>query len=133
MKNKKQLELDMWVEKKFRFMYKKFIKSRTWFATLNIISFFLIASLIILNLYSIKKNPFQETKIFFLLISILSTAVGALIAIASLFAFKKRYNEYKESAIQLAKEYKMYKAGVGEYEFSNKTEVFIANFDRIIT
>ena len=118
-------ELRVWTEKIYMKAYRKYIKSRTWFIFLNVLSLFLIAIMIMLNIYSIKKNPFQDTKVYYVLIAIISGFIALLTSVSSFLSFKKNGIMYKKQYEAIKEEKKAYKKGHGKYDDKNKDEIFI--------
>lgn len=122
-----------WVEEQYKNLYKKYINSRSWFIILNILSFTFVASMVILNIYAIKKNPFENTKVLYVAIAILSGFIGLLTSLVSFFTLNKNSNKFKKQYEDVATQYKMYKNKEGQYEpIKNRDEVLIDEILRII-
>ena len=124
-------DLQKWTEKIYMKAYRKYIKSRTWFITLNIISLVLIALMIMLNIYAIKKNPFDNTKIYYVLIAVISGLIGLFTSISSFMSFKKNGIKYKEQYEAIKEEKKAYKKSSGKYDDKLKDEIFIEEVYKI--
>ena len=124
-------ELRKWSEKIYMKAYRKYIKSTTWFIALNILSLVLVALMIMLNIYAIKKNPFQNTKIFYVLIAIVSGFIGLLTSISSFMSFKKNGVKYKEQYEAIKEEKKAYKKSHGKYDDKLRDEIFIEEVYKI--
>lgn len=123
--------INKYVESKYMKLYKKYTLSRTLFIVLNVLSFFLIALMIILNIYAIKKNPLSDTKIYFVVISILSGFVALLTSLASFFSLRKKSSDYKERYEQIKDEYKAWEKGKGKYTGKDKDGIIIDEILRI--
>ena len=126
-------ELHKWTENEYMKLYKKYIRSRLWFIILNVLSFVLVASMVILNIYAIKKNPFPDTIKLYVSIAILTGFVGLLTSLVSFFTLNKNSNKYKEQYENVMEHYKNYKKQVGQYEkASTRDQVLIDSVLEIV-
>lgn len=126
-------DLNNWTKNIYMKLYKKYLYSKICFITLSVISFSLIALMIILNIFAIKKNQFRNTVPLYVAISILTGFVGLSTSIVSFFTLNKNSNKYKTQYKHIEEEYKLYKAKEGKYEGSTRDEVIINSIMLIIS
>ena len=124
-------ELHKWVENKYIKLHKKQVKSKTIFIILNIIALLFSASMIILSIYSIKKNPYSDTKWLYVMVAILVALMSLCSSMLSFFSLNKNMNEYNKQRILVNKEYSSYKKNEGKYKNTNE-ELLIDSILEII-
>lgn len=124
-------ELNKWVEDKYMKLYKKYITSRSIFIILNLISLVLVASMVILGIFAIKKNPFENTKPYYVAVLVLTGAVGFFTSIISFFSINKNANKCREQYDLVKEEYSKYKANEGKYDDKNKDSILIDSIYKI--
>lgn len=122
-------EINKWVEEKYTKLYKKSVNSKVWFAIINIISFAMVASMVILNIYSIKKNPYHDTVKFYVAIAIITSFIGLLTSVTSFFTLNKSSNTYGKQYEEINKEYKLYKEKKDHYKGKDRDALII---DRVL-
>lgn len=120
------LQLEKYVERKYLVLYKKYLVSKFWYISLNILSALLIALMIILNIYALRKNKVPDTKIYFVAIAILSGFIAMLLGLSGFFVLKKNANSYKENYLKIIAEEKQWKAKEDEYKKENRDEILIS-------
>ncbi|WP_324672451.1 hypothetical protein U5U50_02450 [Mycoplasma sp. 888] len=110
MRNKLQINSINDIDKVKNSVYFKYITSKTLFTLLNVISIFLSASIIVLNLYSIRFNILPDkTMDLFVAIALFSVITTMLVSIQSFLAITNKTNEYKDKIsrnIEFLKEFK---------------------------
>ena len=126
-------ELKKWTESVYMKLYRKYLVSKTWFIILNVLSSILIASMVILNIYAIKKNPYADTKIYYVLIAIFSAFIGLLTSLVSFFTLNKNSNKYKEQAKDLRHQLNLYKKKEGKYESKERDKLILDEITNITT
>ena len=124
-------DLHKWVENKYIKLHAKQVKSKAVFITLNIIALLFSASMIILSVYSIKKNPFSNTKWLYITVAILVALMALFTSLLSFFSLNKNMNKYNKQHILVNEEYSFYKKQEGKYKSKNE-ELFIDSILRII-
>ena len=124
-------ELHLWVEEKYIKLHKKQLKSKFFFIILNVIALLFAASMIILSVYSIKKNPYSDTKWWYVTIAILVGLMSLLTSILSFFSLNKNMNRYNNHHKQVNEEYLSYKKKEGKYK-KHDEELFIDSILEII-
>ncbi len=125
-------ELSKWTEKIYMKAYRKYIKSRTWFIILSVLSILLVAIMIMLNIYAIKKNPFgDDSKLYYVIIAIIAGLIGLLTSISSFMSFKKNGVKYKTQYELIKDEKKAYKSKSGKYKAKERDEIFIEEIYKI--
>ncbi|MEA4134352.1 hypothetical protein VBM90_00830 [Mycoplasma sp. 2704] len=109
-KNKLQINNINDIDKVKNRVYFKYITSKTLFTLLNVISIFLSASIIVLNLYSIRFNILPDkTMDLFVAIALFSVIITMLVSIQSFLAITNKTNEYKDKIsrnVEFLKEFK---------------------------
>ncbi|MFV9451493.1 hypothetical protein ACNF36_00995 [Mycoplasma sp. 4463] len=109
-KNKLQINSINDIDKVKNRVYFKYITSKTLFTLLNVISIFLSASIIVLNLYSIRFNILPDkTMDLFVAIALFSVIITMLVSIQSFLAITNKTNEYKDKIsrnVEFLKEFK---------------------------
>ncbi|MEA4162405.1 hypothetical protein [Mycoplasma sp. 4404] len=109
-KNKLQINSINDIDKAKNRVYFKYITSKTLFTLLNVISIFLSASIIVLNLYSIRFNILPDkTMDLFVAIALFSVIITMLVSIQSFLAITNKTNEYKDKIsrnVEFLKEFK---------------------------
>ncbi|MEA4333499.1 hypothetical protein [Mycoplasma sp. 1232] len=109
-KNKLQINSINDIDKVKNRVYFKYITSKTLFTLLNVISIFLSASIIVLNLYSIRFNILPaKTMDLFVAIALFSVIITMLVSIQSFLAITNKTNEYKDKIsrnVEFLKEFK---------------------------
>ncbi len=120
-------DLRKWTEKVYMKAYRKYIKSKTWFIILNVLSITLVAIMIMLNIYAIKKNTFNDpSKLYYVIIAVIAGLIGLLTSISSFLAFKKNGKKYKEQYELIKNEKKAYKSKSGKYKpAKTRDELFV--------
>ncbi|MCR8612920.1 MAG: hypothetical protein NC236_00335 [Mycoplasma sp.] len=121
-----------WVEKKYRLLYRKYLISKIWFIALNLISFFLVAAMIILNIYAIRKNPFQDTKPLYVSLAVLTGFVGFFTSVTSFFTLNRSSNIYRKQLKEIENEKKLFNSKDEKYNVKNKNEVFLNSILEIL-
>lgn len=126
-------ELNLWVEKKYKNLRDKYLKSRMWFILLNVFSFLMMSLMIIVNVYAIKKNVyFRNVVPLYVAISILTGFIALITSILSFFTLNKNSNNYKNQYKLINQEYKMYKSNEGKYSVKSKDEILVDSVLEII-
>ncbi|UUM20289.1 hypothetical protein NPA13_02405 [Mycoplasma sp. 2045] len=109
-KNKLQINSINDIDKVKNRVYFKYITSKTLFTLLNVISIFLSASIIVLNLYSIRFNILPDkTMDLFVAIALFSIIITMLVSLQSFLAITNKTNEYKDKIsrnVEFLKEFK---------------------------
>lgn len=126
-------DLKKWTEDKYVTLYKKYFNSRTWFIVLNVLSFVLVASMVILNIYAIKKNPYPDTIKFYVSIAILTGFMGLITSIVSFFTLNKNTNKFKKQYQDVREQYNQYKKKDGQYSNAKtRDEILVDEVLKII-
>ena len=110
------------------------------FILLNVLSFFLVAALVVLNLFAIRFNPDASPKgivndseiiYLFVALSILSGLSSLFTSIVSFFVFRKRATKFQEQINLIKIEIELYKKSDGEYSYKDKDVLLIRRVTRI--
>lgn len=126
-------DLKRWTEDKYVALYKKYINSRAWFILLNVISLVLVASMIVLNLYAIKKNPYPDTKLLYVVIAILTGFLGLMTSAVSFFTLNKNSNRFKKQYQDVKEQYSLYKKKEGHYSTAKtRDEILVDEVLKIV-
>lgn len=126
-------DLKKWAEDKYITLYKKYFNSRAWFIALNVLSFALVASMVILNIYAIKKNPYPDTVKLYVSIAILTGFMGLITSIVSFFTLNKNTNKFKKQYEDVREQYNQYKKKDGQYSNAKtRDEILVDEVLKII-
>lgn len=111
------VNVDEEVNKMFEHIRRKKAVSQTVFITLNVSIFCLSASLIILNLFSVRWSPANEdtTKWLFVVLSILVALSTFVTSLLSIFVYRRKSQEKSEKIEAIKREKK---------KFQNKEDVY---------
>ena len=120
------------VSKKYDALYRKYRISKGWFVFLNIFSFALIAGVVIANYYAIRKDEIiGDLKPIFILMSVITSVVGLIAAIASFFTLRKNESVLKGKYEQIEHEYIMFKNKEAPYDKRDAKEKVISEVMRV--
>ncbi|WKX02813.1 hypothetical protein [Candidatus Mycoplasma mahonii] len=131
MKNRNNLEIS--INKIYMKVYTKYLKSRLVFIFLNVLLIAFVSLMIIINLFAIKKNVFDSTKIYYVVIAIGSTLIGLLTSMSAFMLFRKNGITAKEQYKNIKLELKAYKASIGKYKINEaeRQQLFIEEIHKI--
>ncbi|MFV8414106.1 hypothetical protein ACNQ2I_02935 [Mycoplasma sp. Z355B] len=90
------------VHKLKRKSFNKYIISRSFFVFLNVLAIFIAASIVILNLYSIRFNKYPDTTmVYFVLIAVLSVITTLVVSLQSFFGITDKKTTLKDTISNL--------------------------------
>lgn len=118
-----------------KFFVKKKRRSNGIFIFLNVLAFFIVAGVVILNLYAIRKNPAHGNNkiiLMFVLTSILSGISGVISALLSFFVFRKKAKAATEKIKSISYEKNMWKNKQARYADANRDQIIIDRILKII-
>ena len=118
-------EFEEVAKKEFLKVHNKYLRSKVLYVALNIVSIFIVSLMIVLNLYAIKMNKLDDTKLLFVISSILIGFVGFITSISSFFSLRKNSIIYKTKKERIEKEYNDWKKGINKYKVKNKDLLLI--------
>ena len=124
----------------FNELEKKRKKSRGIFIFLNILSFIMVAGLVVLNLFAIRFNPTanhsggvntSEVIFLFITLSILSGLSSFITSLISFFVFRKKAIRAKEQMHAIQHEVSLYKKVEGSYKTEDKEVLLMERITKI--
>ncbi|MFV8470253.1 hypothetical protein [Mycoplasma sp. VS509_3] len=90
------------VHKLKRKSFNKYIFSRSFFVFLNVLAILIAASIVILNLYSIRFNKYPDaTMVYFVLIAVLSVITTLVVSLQSFFGITDKKTTLKDTISNL--------------------------------
>lgn len=128
-KNNKNMET--WVEGKYMKIKYKYLISMYGFIALNILSFAIAAVVIILNLFAIRYNDDDSTKILFICISALGGFVSFITTIISFFTLKRAASVSKTKMERIEIESNKHTNKIEEYSGKDRDQVLVRNITQI--
>ena len=115
-------------------------KSRAIFIFLNVLSFLMVAGLVVLNLFAIRFNPTanhsggvntSEVIFLFITLSILSGLSSFVTSLISFFVFRKKAVNAKEQIEAIQHEVSLHKKVEGSYKTEDKDVLLMERITRI--
>ncbi|MHA3826019.1 hypothetical protein [Mycoplasma sp. BRA285] len=99
---KNNVDLHTKIQKLKKKSFRKYIFSRGFFVFLNVLAIFIAASIVILNLYSIRFNKYPDlTMVYFVLIAVISVITTLVVSIQSFFGITDKKTRLKENISNL--------------------------------
>ncbi|MHA3838636.1 hypothetical protein [Mycoplasma sp. HF14] len=100
--HKNNVDLHTKIQKLKKKSFGKYIFSRGFFVFLNVLAIFIAASIVILNLYSIRFNKYPDlTMVYFVLIAVISVITTLVVSIQSFFGITDKKTRLKENISNL--------------------------------
>ncbi|MCC3161114.1 MAG: hypothetical protein K4H23_05240 [Mollicutes bacterium PWAP] len=129
----KHTETQVFVEKQFIKLRKKRMTQILIIVSINILLFLITATLVVLNLFAIKKNPENDIKWLFVVLIVLS-GIGSLISsIISIFVFKNKVPKLRDKIIRIKEIKKKYKKSIDQFDNpKNKKDIYVSQIVEII-
>ena len=82
---------------------KKYWLAKMFYVALNLILFLFLATVAIVSVYALKKNPFPNTKIYFVITTILSGVLTFVSSLVSLIKWNQKRDFFTNKLDQLQK------------------------------
>lgn len=125
------INMESWVEAKYMKIKTKYVVSMYGFIGLNILSFAMAAAIVILNLFAIRFNDDDTTKVLFILISAIGGIVSFVTTLLSFFTLKKQATISKTKMERIEDESKKHSAEEGIYKSADRDHILVKNITTI--